>query len=730
MATLRMTIHSLRLLLRQCVKLKGIHIIMTCIQSPFLKIRFPILALLTLPFLLLTSTHLVQSAPTSGSIHRVAKTGADVGGCGSLAQPCLTLQEAVNNASSGDTILVAAGTYTYRAADGTCLDGNNVSVVCVLSTHLTMLGGYTTSNWITADPTANVTIIDGQNSYRGVQLHGTTAASASLHIEGFTIQNGYKKGATSGGDGLTFAFGAGMLADRGSVLAKNLIFKNNQAIGGNTGSAHGGAAAGAGLAVRANTSGVILNNITFEGNQATGGTGPERGGFAIGGGFYSFSAVVSGDNLTFTNNVAQAGSSSGSGISSNNRSDAQGAGAAFQVDSNVTLTDVTATGNQAIGGDAPNGDAGGAFGGGIFAELADVTITGLTLSNNLAEGGDGKNPNNGSSLGDGGGIASTRSNVTLSQATIVNNVASGGDGTTFGGAAGGGGVYFADFTQSTKLTLTNVIIADNLVEIGDTGTPTGGGGGGIFINFGEVELNHVTLAQNHLSTSTQGSALIVLNGGDVTIANGILADHTDFGENAIHAQSGNTVTLNNNLFDGNTVNSGGGGTISGSGSNLAGDPDFVATGSPNYNYHIKSGSAAIDQASGSVTAVDIDNQSRAFFGTADVGADEYAPIILNVLPGDQTLTLSWVTDSDLVTGLDHYEIVVSQGGGANPPAEGPSPIDAGTSTSFTLTGLTNDETYTISINARNGSSGLIAASNTVTPFPTDDILYLPIMVRN
>jgi len=41
----------------------------------------------------------------------VATTGADSGTCGASNDPCQTIQQAVNNASSGDTIVVAAGTY-------------------------------------------------------------------------------------------------------------------------------------------------------------------------------------------------------------------------------------------------------------------------------------------------------------------------------------------------------------------------------------------------------------------------------------------------------------------------------------------------------------------------------------------------------------------------------------------------------------------------------------------
>ena len=149
---------------------------------------------------------------------------------------------------------------------------------------------------------------------------------------------------------------------------------------------------------------------------------------------------------------------------------------------------------------------------------------------------------------------------------------------------------------------------------------------------------------------------------------------------------------------------------------------FIAPGSPNYNYHLRLDSAAKDQATGSAIAVDFDGQIRPYNSVSDLGAFEYWPFTLNAFRGNGTVQLSWTTGAGLLTGgLSNYEVVVTCAAGASAPTQGGCglPINAGTSTTFTLTGLTNFKLYTIVVNARGSSNALIATSTTVSATPTD-----------
>ena len=137
------------------------------------------------------------------------------------------------------------GTYTYDPnVTNICFSVYKISpasVICTVDKGLNILGGYSINNWLSSDPSANLTVIDGQNLYRGVTAVGDKTTTSNLDMEGFTIQNGRALGPTYNASD-TSGVGGGMLVNKVIVTLRDLIFKNNQAKGLNTSSGAGGQA--------------------------------------------------------------------------------------------------------------------------------------------------------------------------------------------------------------------------------------------------------------------------------------------------------------------------------------------------------------------------------------------------------------------------------------------------------------------------------------------------------
>ena len=640
---------------------------------PFLLKIIVIVSLIALYFHFLENpVNDVYASRDSITIH-VTPTGTDSPECGSADEPCQNIQYAVNQSTSGDTILVAGGTYTYQSSLDTCSFLVTRAVVCLLNKHLTILGGYSPSNWSNPDPEANPTIIDGNNSRRGIAIeaYGTTA---SLHMEGFTIQNGLAQGLGSGGDFQTSATGGGIWAHGGSVNLRNVKLRNNRAIGGNTTTQYGGSGSGGGLSIQSPAGGVssTLELVVFEGNKALGGTGSQRGGLGYGGGIFTYEAIINANDVTFLNNIAQAGNSSGKGVDSSGlRADALGGGAGFAERSNVTLTNVTATGNQTIGGNAgtaSDANGGGSFGGAFYAEGNTVSLTDAIIKANTATGGTATN--GGFSMG--GGIMADSAHITMDRAQLIGNSSISGASHTANGNAGqpgGGGAYLTSFAGLSGITanIVNTIVADNKIEVGSPGRFTGGGGAGMTIQAINADIVYSTFAHNefvgpYLTQLTFGQALMLIGlygesgkPASADIDYTIFASHVNSdtdNTSALTIIRNSTANLNRGIFSNNTNNTNINnkpippGTIYGLSSMLQmGDLKFVSPGEPDCDYHLLPASPAIDMAPSSNIQVDVDGQPRPYNYIPDIGADEYNVATLTSQPG----SILVMVDEDIIT---------------------------------------------------------------------------------
>jgi hypothetical protein len=612
--------------------------------------------ILVIPFLLPEQKGLADQAAV---IIRVAVTGSDSADCGPDSKPCRTIQYAVNKAGVSDYIVtVAEGVYTYNPAADQCSWAITPAVVCIVDKNITLLGGYDPSNWYISDPANHKTIIDGQNSVRGVMIIQYNS-TASLVLDGFTIQNGLAQGLNNTSDDYNSrGFGAGIWSQHAPMTLRRIVLRNNRAIGGNTSGSHGGFGTGGAVAVEADPGDnipIYMNDMLIENNQALGGDGGERGGVALGGGVFAYNGYIVMTDVVIRNNLAKSGSSTGDGFDAGLLADALGGGVAMQIDSSGDFVRVEMINNQAIGGNAgtaPGSEAGSGLGGGLYIEEAPVKMQDSVVSGNIAVGGVAAQ----GGLAFGGGIMINYTDVTIDRTQVINNLARSGGSSTGGsvGEASGGGLFMAAYANpgQSHLFVTNSVIADNQVEASSQGVATLVDGAGITIQAVTLDLIHSTIANNQfLSTGKAGQAINVFGsegpGGVPATANirySIISDHINptIGNNdtsALTVYKGSTANLNTVMFYGNTNNTNANGkpvapgTINQVNSLFPKIPiGYASPGSPYFNYHLQGSSPAIDQAMSSTTSDDMDGQPRPLGAARDIGADEYIDVDSVYLP--------------------------------------------------------------------------------------------------
>jgi hypothetical protein len=577
--------------------------------------------------------------------------GSDWGNCTNPSTPRRTIQYAINQATHGDTVRVAAGTYTREAASDLCsIYLGYPTVVCIINKDLTLIGGYPSGNWSFSDPVAYPTIIDGQWQHRGVWVQDTEPANpptAGITMDGFTVRHGLAAGQPSGSDAQTFAFGGGLLADHSRVTLRNMRFENNIAAGGGRYNPYGGSAAGAAVAIRKSIGTVSLERLVFRQNWSIGGPGTVRGGYAMGAGLFLLRTTTDASMLELYENASDAGNTSGNGMLSGETADAFGA-ITIMGYADVRLRDIIARYNRVRGGNAAT-HAGGGFGGAIMAEglpttdadgdgqLESVTlrISECELTDNLSEGGEGSN----GGYAAGGAISTIHSTVFVSRCKVLRNTAQGGNGTSLQGPAGGGGVHFHNINFGTPTVyMDNSLIAHNTARAG-TGGIVGGGGGGVWLQGITASLVHNTIANNCLNFPLLGSAIAVLSYGvqsgpkPAYIHYNIIANHTqtcDPNSGALFVHDNTTAHLNRNLFFNNfrntfILNSG---VIHGFDSSVFANPRFIGGAQPEHAFQITAASGAINQGYGSSATNDIAGRPRV--GMPDLGAYECCSAFLPV----------------------------------------------------------------------------------------------------
>lgn len=297
-----------------------------------------------------------------------------------------TIQAAINDSVSGDTVIVAPGTYT----------GNGNRDIDFLGKAITVRSTDPNNPCVVA-----ATVIDCESStgHRGFYFH--SGEDGNSIVSGLTITRGRVTGNP--------ATGGGICCSGSSSTIKNCVITNNLAIG-DGGSGNGQSACGGGVYCISNSH-LTLIDCNISGNNAAGGAGGNvdcdgegncygtlgTGGYGYGGGICSCtnsSLTIIGCKIT--GNTANGGAG-GTKISCGGYPcyphpvDGRGGGTAYgggiycTPDSNATVTGSIINNNTALGGRGgeidPEELAGQAYGGGAIGRLV---MRNCTISQNTA----------------------------------------------------------------------------------------------------------------------------------------------------------------------------------------------------------------------------------------------------------------------------------------------------------------------------------------------------------
>jgi hypothetical protein len=360
----------------------------------------------------------------------VAPDGDDANNCANVTSRCRTIQRAVEVAQPGDEIRVAAGTYV-----GVSARAGLTQMVYVRKT-VTIRGGYTTANWTTPNPTANLTTLDAQGQGRVFYISG----DISPVLDGLRITGGNATGL--GGDPWGNDAGGGLYIDKAAASMINCVVYSNTASTASSGS-------GGGLFLNGSVS-TLSGNVVVSNTASTASHGHGGGLFLSGSG-----ATVSG-NTVRGNTASTAGWGYGGGL--------------YLLTSDATLSGNTVVSNTA--GTSYRGWAGG-----LYIWYSGATVSGNTVQGNTASTND---------EGYGGGLCLSNSSAGLSGNIIVDNLA-----TTNATSIGKGGGLWV--WESSSFTLTNNLVADNRARTAGSGlwlegTPANATSG---------QLVHTTIADNH-----------------------------------------------------------------------------------------------------------------------------------------------------------------------------------------------------------------------------------------
>ncbi len=596
----------------------------------------------------------------------VDPAGSDSDDCLSSGTACATINAAVGLASSGDTINLAAGTYSENVV----ISGKALSFVGA-SYATTIIDGNSSGRVIATDSAIDLTEITLRNGFGGGHGGGLYATAP------VTLTNVAVLSSTAINNG-------GGVYSSQSVAVTNGRFENNSAQQG------GGVYAGAALAI---TGTEFINNTA----ESWGGGARAEGPAELAGGWFEGNSADSGAGLyaasgvtavstTFVSNVAQdfgggayvAGTATFAGAAFTNNQGNSGGG--LFTDAPATVESVSFRGNTGVGGgggayfNAPvtltNSNfytnvtgSGTVFGGGAIFAYAATVSGGAFISNtaNHAGGGayfvspatiTGTTFMSNTTVNNRGGGAYFDADITLQNTAFVGNQAPSdrGAGAYFRGTAaitgsvfmnntssnrGGGALFFntASIYQTQFLSNTAGIhgggayfsTAFNLDQVTFSDNTAGAGNGGAVFTAGSANSQVVNALFTGNNAGQSGEDLLLGGTGTTTLRHLTLANSSLNSGAAIYVDVG-SVQVTNTIFanyaaglvistsatasaDYNLYFNAPTNAITGSHSLTATDPLFVAPLS--FNFHLSKPSPAFRAGLNLGVATDLEGTARA-----------------------------------------------------------------------------------------------------------------------
>jgi len=458
-----------------------------------------------------------------------------------------TIQDAIDAASSGDTVVIVAGTFTE------CIDTSGIDLTLIgagaMNTTIDGASACTSAVSIVAGETVSLEDLSIANSgYRAIEVDSSTAALVGISVHG--------AGTTST---TTLPSGGGALyASDAGVSIESSSFSTNQG--------------GSGGAIFATASTLDITDSEFWDNEA----------YTAGGAVHAEQgSALTLDGVTFDGDLASSSSAYGGAVHVSTSTSFSASDVSFSDHSAVyggaialrtTLTDTSLSDCTVEGSTASRG--GGLF---IASTLATTTIEDSTFSDNTASSSTG-----------GGVFASPDVSLEVTGSTFSDNAASTGGAAIYTGSDSalvvsestfsdnnnsanyGGGILASPASSTTDITVTDstfsgnsstfggaiaVVNAGEIVFTGNISIENSGttGIGAYFLTADSLEMSdNLFGCQGKTRGGGAGAGAAVLDIDPATVTHNIFMENAAPYGGGLYANSGATLDIVNNAFVGNT----------------------------------------------------------------------------------------------------------------------------------------------------------------------------------